>query len=187
MAFDVNNNYRGDFYGKDRLGFTTPDVDASPWERPFLTIPYPAPWLPGKRRDDAHPVGAQVVLSTGNLVGVDKSGALVPAGMVCGETAGGQGHTSGGGYCLVVYGQDDVGFAINPKTGNKVQAAGEYVVIAAPSDGANLDVVTLANGQAITVTGTDVTFGQTCTLIPGGYSRPLGYAIRNVWQYLGGV
>ena len=36
MSFDINNNYKGTFYGKDRLGFTTPDVDASDWPRPFL-------------------------------------------------------------------------------------------------------------------------------------------------------
>ena len=29
MGFDVNNNFRGVFYGKDRLGMVTPDCDAS--------------------------------------------------------------------------------------------------------------------------------------------------------------
>ena len=195
MPFDQNNNYRGDFYGKDRLGFTTPDVDASPWERPFLPIGYPAPWLPGKRRDDAHPVGAQVVLSTGNLVGLDKSGALVPAGMTCGQST--LTAEEGGVYSLVVYGQDDVGFAINPQTGVKVQSAGEYVVIGCPAGavGANNsttpptlgDVVTLPNGTSIVIQDSDVIFATSCNLIAGGYSRPLGYAIRNVWQYIGGV
>lgn len=195
MAFDINNNYRGDFYGKDRLGFTTPDVDASPWERPFLPIPYPAPWLPGKRRDDAHPVGAQVVLSTGNLVGLDKNGALIPAGMTSGKSS--LSVSSGGVYSIIVYGQDDVGFAINPQTGVRVQNAGEYVVLGCPNDAVGQDntqtphvagdVVTLPNGNQILIQASDVAFATACNLIAGGYSRPVGYAIRNVWQYTGGV
>src|SRR5208337_1771502 len=84
MSFDVNNNYRGVLYGRDRLGYTTPDADASEPLRPFLPIPYPAPWLPAKRLDEGHPVGANVVLSSHQLVGVDKNGALIPAGLTCG-------------------------------------------------------------------------------------------------------
>jgi hypothetical protein len=191
MAFDINSNYRGDFYGRDRLGFTTPDVDASQWERPYLTIPYPAPWLPGKRRDDAHPAGAQVVISTGQLVGLDKSGALIPAGYFCGKSA--LSAAEGGAYCLVVYGADDVGFAINPQTGNKVASAGEYVCLGCPSDAAGAtsllsgDVVKLPNGTVIDIQASDVAFATSCNLIPGGYGRPVGYAVRNVFQYLGGV
>ena len=195
MPFDGNNNYRGDFYGAGRLGFTTPDVDASPWERPFLPIGYPAPWLPGKRRDDAHPVGAQLVLSTGNLVGLDKSGALIPAGYTCGKST--LSAAGGGKYSIVVYSQDDVGFAVNPQTGNKVAAAGEYVVLGCPSDAVGAtnsttpptlgDTVTLPNGTTIVIQASDVTFATSCNLIAGGYSRPIGYAIRNVWQYIGGV
>ena len=36
--FDVNNNYRGTQYGKDRLGFITPDLDASEQLQPFLPV-----------------------------------------------------------------------------------------------------------------------------------------------------
>ena len=94
--FDVNNNYRGTFFGADRIGHTTPDPDASEPLRPFLPVQYPAPWLAGKRRDEGHPVGAQVVISAGQLVGLDKSGALVPAGMISGtQAASGFGDTSG--------------------------------------------------------------------------------------------
>ena len=201
MAVDINNNYRGDFYGKDRLGFTTPDVDASPWERPFLPVAYPAPWLPGKRRDDAHPVGAQVVLSTGNLVGLDKSGALIPAGYWCGQSAvnkttasiGGITYVTGG-YSIVVYGQDDVGFAVDALTGQKVAVAGQYEVLGVPANplaysvgGSTGDLVLLPDGTSIPITSGDISNGEACTLIPGGYSRPVGYAVRNVWQYLGGV
>ena len=71
MAFDDNNNYRGTFYGKDRLGMVTPDCDASDPVQPFLPIGYPAPWLPMRRRDDGHPVAAGIVISAGNAVGVD--------------------------------------------------------------------------------------------------------------------
>src|ERR1039458_9191479 len=113
MGFDVNNNFRGTWYGKDRLGFVTPDCDASEPLQPFLPIGYPAPWLPIRRRDEGHPVAAGVVLSTGNLVGVDKSGGLIPAGFRSGD----QGKKEDGGtYCLVKYGADDVGFAYNPQT-----------------------------------------------------------------------
>src|SRR5271156_2745299 len=87
MSLDVNNNYRGTLYGRDRLGYTTPDADASEPLRPFLPVPYPAPWLPGRRLDEGHPVGAQVVISSHQIVGLDKSGALVPAGLIAGSQA----------------------------------------------------------------------------------------------------
>jgi len=280
MSFDINNNYKGTFYGKDRLGFTTPDVDASDWPRPFLPVSYPAPWLPIRRRDDAHPVGGGVVISTGQLVGLDKSGALIPAGTFCGaqapeltgtriappahagvglsdigvagpyngatdavftvkiSTAAGTdkfewkkdagafsgeisitgvaqalsdnvtvtfaattGHTADdtwtisakaaagaklGNYCLLVYGADDVGFSINPQTGARVAAAGEHVLLAAPSD-ATTGTLTLPNGSTATLVQGDIDFALVCDLIPGGYARALGYAVRNMWQYIGGV
>src|SRR5208282_499632 len=90
MSLDINNNYRGTLYGRDRLGYTTPDADASEPLRPFLPVPYPAPWLPGKRLDEGHPVGAQVVLSSHSIVGLDKSGALVPAGLISGTQVSSQ-------------------------------------------------------------------------------------------------
>ncbi len=176
MSFDVNNQYTGTFFGKDRLGHTTPDPDGSEWLRPFLPVPYPAPWLPGKRRDEGHPVGAQVVLSAGHLVGLDKSGALIPGGLMSGSTG------NGGPSCAIKYSADDVGFAFNPKTGVKVAAAGESVLLACATDAA----------APLTVDGVEydaaaITWAKACDLIPGGVARPVGYAIRNVFQYLGGV
>src|SRR5208282_2849422 len=90
MSLDINNNYRGTLYGRDRLGYTTPDADASEPLRPFLPVPYPAPWLPGRRLDEGHPVGAQVVISSHQIVGLDKSGALIPAGLIAGEQVASQ-------------------------------------------------------------------------------------------------
>ena len=211
MSLDINNNYRGTLYGRDRLGYTTPDADASEPLRPFLPVPYPAPWLAGKRLDEGHPVGAQVVLSSHDLVGVDKSGALVPAGLISGNTGVRTNAATGDGYVVVVYGQNDVGFARNPKTGNPVAAAGEYVFIAAPDNGATTDVITLPNGNVLSPLQTDLDFAHLCNLIPGSapavsattdtipgpgnstsnaaYSgaRPIGYVVRNVFQFLGGV
>ena len=284
MSLDINNNYRGTLYGRDRLGYTTPDADASEPLRPFLPVPYPAPWLPGRRLDEGHPVGAQVVISSHQMVGVDKSGALIPAGMQSGTTAtstlksnfantGGTGiATTGatlvitggvatltyagtpsavpagvavgdtvtfasladtgadaaiaaasgsyvlsavtsnsisfgtgltnitvktltagtfrdyqGQYQAVQYGQNDVGFARNPATGNPVAAAGEYEVLAAPGDAAVGDIIVFPDGNVITVASGDITFAQACTLVPSGVARPIGYCIRNVFQFLGGV
>ena len=170
--FDQNNNYRGTFYGKDRLGFVTPDCDASEVLQPFLPISYPAPWLPIRRRDEGHPVAAGVVLSTGNLVGVDKSGGLIPAGFRSGV----------GPFCLVKYGQDDVGFSFNPKTGQKVKSASEYALLAAPEAAA---AGTAVDGVAITEE--DIAWAHSCDLIPGAVARALGYALRNTFQYIGGV
>ena len=290
MSFDINNNYRGTLYGRDRLGYTTPDADASEPLRPFLPVPYPAPWLPGRRLDEGHPVGAQVVISSHQLVGLDKSGALVPAGLLSGtqvssligtiatgttaavlssgvttltlvdadvtytgnivgtnttavgaaksavgfaagdtitilgvSTATGlngsyvllsaarsggnswvltfAGGVSASGanfntatirdyqglYCAVQYGQNDVGFARNVATGNPVAAAGEYEVLAAPSDAVAGDVIVFPDGNVITVSGADVTFALACNVIPNSVARPIGYAVRNVFQFLGGV
>lgn len=292
MSFDINNNYRGTLYGRDRLGYTTPDADASEPLRPFLPVPYPAPWLPGRRLDEGHPVGAQVVISSHQLVGLDKSGALVPAGLLSGTQgssligtfsassvtgssavlssgvttlviadgditysgnsvgtnvangnvpanagfaagdtitilgvttdtglngsyvllsavrgsgiwtltfAGGASTTADahlesatirdyqGLYCAVQYGQNDVGFARNVATGNPVAAAGEYEVLAAPSDGVAGDIIVFPDGNVITVSGPDVTFAKSCNVIPNSVARPIGYAVRNVFQFLGGV
>jgi len=283
MSLDINNNYRGTLYGRDRLGYTTPDADASEPLRPFLPVPYPAPWLPGRRLDEGHPVGAQVVISSHQIVGLDKSGALIPAGFMSGTTASSittastntpigaitassqtgsvvtftvtstaglqagdtisisglgtngtawngaytifavtsptqfqvvQTATTAGSdgsgtvrdyeglYCAIQYGQNDVGFARNAVTGNPVAAAGEYVILAAPADAVLGDIVVFPNGNTIAVTDADLTFatgfndaahasrvvGVTgCNLIPNGVARPIGYAIRNVFQFLGGV
>ena len=259
MGFDVNNNFRGVFYGKDRLGMVTPDCDASDPLQPYLPCGYPAPYLPIRRRDEGHPVAAGVVLSSGYLVGVDKSGGLVPAGLRSGSTG------PGGPYVVLVYGPDDVGFSYNPQTAAKVAQVGEYALIAGPSDpisvvanvtatvvatsptvaatatftlGAagengtppagsissiavgtylsfatvsgvsrvtaiNGHVATLDNaasacaGQAVsialpTINGVniqpaDMTFALASDLIPGGTARALGYALRNTYQYIGGV
>ena len=288
MSLDINNNYRGTLYGRDRLGYTTPDADASEPLRPFLPVPYPAPWLPGRRLDEGHPVGAQVVLSSHQIVGLDKSGALVPAGTQSGTmnssqidtiahnsantvaaasglvtlvlpdsenaytgNAAGSNATAAAGagayaagdpitilgstltgldgsyillsavyatatwtltfnapvanqsateipaqatlrnyrglYQAVVYGQNDVGFARNAASGNPVAAAGEYVVLSAPSDAVAGDIIQLPNGNVISVESGDVTFAQACTLVPNQVARPIGYVVRNVFQFLGGV
>lgn len=181
MPFDTNNNYSATLLGTDRHGYTTPDLDASEFLRPFLPISYPAPYLPIRRRDEGHPIGAGIVMSAGYAIGVDKNGALVPAGMLSGTTsASAFGNVSG--YCLLKYSGDDVSFSVNPQTGNTVAAAGEYVLLAAPSNAA---VGTVVDG--IAVTSGDIAFAQGCNLIPGGRARTLGYVIRNVFQYLGGT
>lgn len=259
MPFDINNGYSGNLYGRDRVGHTTPDAEAGEALRPWLPVPYPAPYLPTKRQDQGHPVLASIVFSSQNLVGLDKSGAFVPAGLFCGTQADhgastatnaaiasdfavitatnkftpGQkvtlaGFTSGftvingvqtissassseysfrietanvasaaqtgtatpvnaGQYCALKYSQADVGFAYNAITGNLVAAAGEVAVLAAPSDGAAGDVITFADGSTYTVTSGDVTNAQSCNLFDLGSVKPIGVALRNVFQYLGGV
>lgn len=183
-GFAANGQFTGQFYGADRLGFTTPDCDSSEVLRPWLPVSYPAPWLPIKRRDDGHPVAAGVVISSHQLVGLDKSSALIPAGYFCGSQAT---KAGGGKFCVVVYGQDDVKFTMNPMTGNRVLADGEHVCLAAPSDAnAAGETVTLDDGSSVVLTAADVAFGLACNLIPGGKSRPVGYAIRNVFQHIGG-
>lgn len=178
--FDQNNNYRGTLYGKDRLGFVTPDLDASEPVQPFLPVGYPAPWLPIIRRDEGHPVAAGVVISKGHACGVDKSGGLIPAGYRSGDTGT---VAAGGTYCVVVYSNDDVGFTWNPQTGARVAAAGEFAVLAAPTDGAANDTPV----PGVVIKTSDLSFAHTCNLVSGGVARTLGYAIRNVFQYLGGV
>jgi len=84
VPFDINNNYTGSLFGKDRQGFITPDAEATETLRPFFPVPYPAPYLPVKRQDQGHPVLGGVVLTSQALVGLDASGAFVPAGLTCG-------------------------------------------------------------------------------------------------------
>lgn len=247
MPLDPTTNvYTGNFYGKDRLGHTTPDCDASDPLQPFLPVSYPAPWLPSKRRDDAHPAGANVVVSSHNIIGKDKSGALIPAGYFSGNTG------NGGDYCVVKYSAEDIDFTRNAKTGNIVSSASEYVVIAAPNDAAvtltsvtgtidsgSLNVLAVSgsnkalvyvgsyvqvagvtgvfrvisrtgdnctldrnatavgSGAAVTyglpsingaqVVSGDISWAHACDLIPGGKPYAVGYAMRNWWQYIGGV
>lgn len=204
MAFDINNQYSGNLFGRDRIGHTTPDAEATECLRPWLPVPYPAPYLPTARQDQGHPVLANVVLSSQQLVGQDSSGAFVPAGLFCGTQEFDATHTTNGAglYCALKYSQGDVGFAYNAITGNLVAAAGEVAVLAAPSNGASGDVLTFADGTTYTVTSTDVTNALGCNLfglesefgssVPSNNSpqnrvRPIGLTIRNVFQYLGGV
>jgi hypothetical protein len=204
MAFDINNQYTGNLFGRDRIGHTTPDAEATECLRPWLPVPYPAPYLPTARQDQGHPVLANVVLSSQQLVGQDSSGAFVPAGLFCGSQEFDSGHATNaaGLYCAFKYSQGDVGFAYNAITGNLVAAAGEVAVLAAPSNGVSGDVITFADGTTYTVTTTDVTNALACnlfgseyefglsvptTLTPVNRVRPIGLTIRNVFQYLGGV
>src|SRR5947209_8216826 len=116
-SFDQYGNFRGTFYGVDRQGHTTPSPDASQPLQPYMPVPYPAPWLPTKRRDHGHPVDAGKVLSEGQAIGLDKSGAFIPAGLFCGDTGT---KANGGDYCVIVYSDMDVAIARNAATGNKV-------------------------------------------------------------------
>lgn len=184
MAFDINNGYTGNLFGRDRIGHTTPDAEATEVLRPWLPVPYPAPYLPGIRQDQGHPVLANVVLSSQQLVGQDKSGAFVPAGLFCGSQAT---VSLGGLYCALKYGAADVGFAYNAITGNLVAAAGEVAVLAAPSNGTAGDVITFADGTTYTVLSGDLSAALACNLFQGGRVKPIGLTIRNVFQYLGGV
>jgi hypothetical protein len=256
MAFDQNHSYTGTFVANnDRLGFNTPDPDASDILRPYLPVSYPAPWLPTKRQDLAHPIGANKIMSVGYLVGQDKSGALIPAGYFSGDTG------EGGSYCLVKYESVDYGWAHNPKDGKVVDSGSNYCLLAAPSEAqvgdSNLTgtiekdakIVTIAAGadaadvakvmpgqkitiagladkltvatkpvtaesvttftvkeaasaavavaaaityeapvvDGITLTAADIAFAKACDLIPGGVARAVGYAIRDIYQYVGGV
>src|ERR1017187_3026388 len=92
-GFDINNNFTGNVFGRDRMGHIVPDLEFTETLRPFLTIPYPAPWLPTMRQDQAHPILASVVLTSQEAVGLDSSGAIVPAGLFCG-TQGRKGNTT---------------------------------------------------------------------------------------------
>lgn len=198
MGFDINNQYTGNLFGRDRIGHTTPDAEATEVLRPWLPVPYPAPYLPSLRQDQGHPVLANVVLSSQNLVGQDSSGAFVPAGLFCGTQGSDSGHTTNtaGLYCAVKYSASDVGFAYNAVSGNIVAAAGEVAVLAGPSNAAAGDVITFADGTTYTTTSGDVTNALACNLFGSATGsgtaianrvRPIGLCLRNVFQYLGGV
>lgn len=189
MAFDINNNYTGNLFGRDRIGHTTPDAEATEVLRPWLPVPYPAPYLPTARQDQGHPVLANVVLSSQYLIGQDVSGGFVPAGLFCGTQAV---ASHGGTYCVLKYGASDVGFAYNANTGNLVAAAGELAFLACPADAAVADVITFSDGTTYTIpnnaTGTgQIAAAKACTLFPNGTVKPIGLTIRNVLQYIGGV
>lgn len=178
MPFDINNAYRGNLYGRDRIGHTTPDAEATESLRPWLPVPYPAPYLPAKRQDQGHPVLASVVFSSQNLVGQDVNGAFVPAGLTCGTSTA---------YCALKYSSYDVGFAYNAITGNLVAAAGEVAVLSAPSGAVAGNTITFSDGSTYSVTSGDLTAAAACNLFPMGVVKPIGVALRNVFQYLGGV
>lgn len=187
MPFDIHGQYSGNMLGKDRQGHTTPDPEATELFRPWLTVPYPAPYLPAIRQDQGHPVLAGKVLSVGMVVGLDKSGAIVPAGMKCGNSGAGLDHANGVGYYALKYSQVDVDFGvINPLTGDPV-TAGEIVYLAAPNDGVNTDVVTFPDGTTDSPSTNEITAAKACDLFPGGKVRPIGCAIRDVWAYIGGT
>jgi hypothetical protein len=261
MSFDINNQFTGSLYGQDRIGQTTPDLESSEWIRPWLPVAYPAPYLPTLRQDQGHPKLASIVIGAHQIVGQDKNGGLVPAGLFCGTqplsksfvitnsqieggtgilqstasanlaigqvvtlsglthapnlngtftvvtksateftvdvpaadvAAGAEGAGQGilaapGQYCIIAYGPSDVKFAYNPQTSAKVASIGEYAVLAAPADAAAGDQITLPSGVVITIKAADITFAQACDLFATGKSRPIGCAVRNVYQYIGGV
>lgn len=181
---DVNGQFFGHLYGQDRIGQTTPDLESSEWLRPWLPVAYPAPYLSTLRQDQGHPKLASIVIGAHQIVGQDKNGGLVPAGLFCGTQAT---KALGGQYCVIAYSPADVRFAFNAQTGVRVGSAGEYAVLACPSDAAVGDIVTLPSGQTITIKAGDITFAETCDLFATGKSRPIGCAVRNVYQYIGGV
>jgi hypothetical protein len=184
MNVDVNGQLSGQLFGQDRIGQTTPDLESSEWLRPWLPVAYPAPYLPTSRQDQGHPKLASIVLSAHTIVGQDKNGGLVPAGLFCGTQAT---KANGGQYCVLQYGPADVKFAFNPQTSARVARAGEYAVLACPSDATAGDTVTLPNGSTITIQAGDITFAEACDLFVTGKARPIGCAVRNVYMYIGGV
>jgi hypothetical protein len=184
MSIDINGQYFGNLYGQDRVGQTTPDLESSEWLRPWLPVAYPAPYLPGLRQDQGHPKLASIVIGAHQLVAQDKNGGLVPAGLFSGTQAT---KANGGQYCVLVYQASDGGFAFNPETSARVAAAGEFAVLAAPSDGVANDTVTLPNGTVLTITAPHLAFALACDLFATGKARPIGCAVRNVYQYIGGV
>jgi hypothetical protein len=160
MAFDINNQYTGKLFGQDRIGHTTPDLELSDPLRPWIPVPYPAPYLPALRQDQGHPKLASVVLSSHALVGLDKSGAIVPAGLFCGKTPAGSNQ-----WCIVQYTSTSADqFTIDPRTGTNI-TPGTHVVFAAPAD-ANPGNVTLTNGSIVTVTWADLNWAWSCNLFP---------------------
>ena len=83
MATDTYNRYSGTGRPVDDMGETTPQVELSESERPWIKA-LPAPYLP-VTRFDVHKRG-NIVLSVGTPVGLDSAGALVPAGIPGGHT-----------------------------------------------------------------------------------------------------
>lgn len=188
MSLDIHNQYTGKMFGQDRIGHTTPDLEASDSYRPWLPVAFPAPWLPGLRQDQGHPKNATKVLSSQMLVGLDKSGALVPAGLVCGNTGDNDDHATGGGYSWIKYAAGSMDtWAVNPLTGNQIGPAGALVILACPNNAAAGDVLTLADGSTHTVTSGEITAAKACNLFPTGVVRPIGVATRDVYQYIGGT
>ena len=78
MALDAFNRYTGTGRPVDDMGETTPEIEVSESIRPWGKF-LPAPYLP-VGRFDVHK-RANVVLSVGTPVGLDKVGSLVPAGI----------------------------------------------------------------------------------------------------------
>ena len=188
MSFDVNNQFTGQLFGQDRQGHTTPDLEASDAYRPWLPVAYPAPWLPGLRQDTGHPKAATVVLSSQMLVGLDKSGAIVPAGMICGNTGDNANHATGAGYYYIRYQAGSIdSWAVHPLTGVQIGTGGALVILAAPNNGTNSDVITFADGSTHTVTTNELAAAKACDLFPCGKVRPVGVATRNVMQFIGGT
>jgi hypothetical protein len=258
---DINGVFTGTLLNHDRMPQTTPDLESSEWLRPWLPVAYPAPYLPTLRQIQDHPSMANIVLGAHQLVGQDKNGGLVPAGLFCGtqapskalvitnatieggtgtllstkaaqlvqgekitiagltavtalngtftvssvgageftvevaaadhvaaaEAAGTASLVSAGQYCILSYSPFDIKFAYNAQTGVKVAAYGERAVLAVPSDAAVGDQVTLPSGMVVTITQNDINFASTCDLFDAGKVRPIGVAVRNVYQYIGGV
>jgi hypothetical protein len=112
--------------------------------------------------------------------------ALTHANIASGADTGTATLATQGKYCVLVYGPADVGFAWNPQTCAYVAAAGEHVVLAAPSD-AVAGNITLPNGTVVAISSGDITFALACTLFNTGVARPIGVATRNVYQYIGTV
>jgi hypothetical protein len=192
--FDQNNQFTGKLFGHDRMPETTPDLEAGDVYRPWLPVPYPAPYLPALRQDQGHPELGSVVLSSQHLVGQDKSGALVPAGLISGSTPSGSNQ-----WCILQYSTSAADqFTVDVRTGLNV-TPGDHVVLAAPID-AVAGNITLTNGTVVAVTTPDITFAHACNLFPNtvsggsggtaysfGTARPIGVCTRNVFQYMGGV
>lgn len=83
MALDTFNRYTGTGRPVDDMGETTPEIEVSESIRPWGKF-LPAPYLP-VGRFDVHK-RANIVLSVGTPVGLDRAGSLVPAGIPDGHT-----------------------------------------------------------------------------------------------------
>ena len=78
MSFDTFNRYEGTGRDYHDLGETTPEIEVSESVRPWVKL-LPAPYVP-IGRFDVHK-RANVVLSVGTPVALDKRGNLIPAGL----------------------------------------------------------------------------------------------------------